>query len=87
MPFGDRPRGGRARRPDRSTVESYLGWYASQPAGLVTVINEFGRDRFDLLVIPPDASSESADSTSAAAADASDPRRTPELLDQIVQVR
>ena len=64
-----------------------LGWYASQPAGLVTVINEFGRDRSDLLVIPPDASSESADSTSAAAADASDTRRTPELLDLIVQVR
>lgn len=60
-----------------------LGWYTSQPAGLVTIMIDFGRDRFDLLVVPPDASRASADIALAAAADATDKRRTPELLAQI----
>lgn len=63
-----------------------LGWYTSQPAGLITVISDFGRDRFDLLVVPPDASRESAESASAAAADMSDVRQIPELLAQIVHL-
>jgi hypothetical protein len=66
---------------DRRAVR--LGWYTSQPAGLVTVISQFGRDRFDLLVVPPDASPASADTALAAAADGTDKRHTPELLGQI----
>lgn len=57
-----------------------LGWYTAQPPGLLTVITEFGRDRFDLLVVPPDASRESAGDALAAAADGTDRRRAPELL-------
>ncbi|MEV6600091.1 DUF5994 family protein [Actinoplanes sp. NPDC051346] len=72
--------------PRRAAVDHRvvrLGWYTSQPAGLVTIISEFGHDRFDLMVVPPDASQASADAVSAAAADASDNRRTPELLAEI----
>jgi hypothetical protein len=64
--------------PGRRAVR--LGWYSSQPAGLVTIMTEFGRDRFDLLVVPPDASQASADAALEAAADAADTRRAPELL-------
>jgi hypothetical protein len=70
-------------RPSRAAggrTAARLGWYTSQPAGLITVINDFGRDRFDLLVIPSDASPVSAATASAAAADADDKRHTPELL-------
>lgn len=70
--------GGRAAR---------LGWYTSQPAGLVTVMTEFGNDRFDLLVVPPDATPASATAALAAAADAIDKRRTPELISGIEHVR
>jgi hypothetical protein len=68
------------RRTVIGTMLVRLGWYTSQPAGLVTVISEFGGDRFDLLVVPPDASRASADTALAAAADATNKRRTPELL-------
>jgi hypothetical protein len=57
-----------------------LGWYTSQPSGLISVMSEFGRDRFDLLVVPPDASRASADTALTAAADGADKRRAPELL-------
>jgi hypothetical protein len=70
-------------RPSRAAggrSAARLGWYTSQPAGLITIINNFGKDRFDLLVIPPDASPASADTASTAAADADDKRHTPELL-------
>jgi hypothetical protein len=60
-----------------------LGWFTSQPAGLVTIVTEFGADRFDLLVVPPDASRASAHAASAAAADAGDKRHAPELLAHI----
>jgi hypothetical protein len=60
-----------------------LGWYTSQPAGLVTIMIEFGSDRFDLLVVPPAASRASADAASSAAADADDKRHAPELLAEI----
>ncbi|OJF12632.1 DUF5994 family protein [Couchioplanes caeruleus] len=72
--------------PGRTAVDHRavrLGWYTSQPAGLVTIMSEFGHDRFDLLVVPPDASQASADAVSAAAADATDRRHTPELLAEI----
>jgi len=57
-----------------------LGWFTSQPAGLITVMSDFGNDRFDLLVVPPDASQASADTALTAAADPADNRHTPELL-------
>jgi hypothetical protein len=60
-----------------------LGWYASQPAGLVTIMSEFGRDRFDLLVVPPDASGASAETALTTAADATNKRHTSDLLADI----
>ncbi|MEV6633672.1 DUF5994 family protein [Actinoplanes sp. NPDC051470] len=56
-----------------------LGWFTSQPPGLVTLISGSG-DRFDLLVVPPATTPASAERVMAAAADAADKRRTPELL-------
>lgn len=63
-----------------------LGWFTAQPAGLITIMSDFGRDRFDLLVVPPDASQASADTALTAAADASDNRHTPEILAGIQHV-
>lgn len=63
-----------------------LGWYSAQPLGLVTVMTEFGRDRFDLLVVPPDATSEAAEAAMSAAADTDDQRRAPELVGSIERV-
>jgi hypothetical protein len=60
-----------------------LGWYSAQPAGLVTIVTEFGHDRFDLLVVPPDATSEAAEAALSAAADADDQGHAPELLGRI----
>lgn len=57
-----------------------LCWYASQPAGLVTIMSEFGRDRFDLMVVPSATSQAAADTAMSAAADATDRRHAPELL-------
>jgi hypothetical protein len=37
-----------------------LGWYTSQPAGLVTIVTGFDQDRFDLFVVPPAATAASA---------------------------
>ena len=74
------------RRLGEGATAIRLGWYTSQPAGLVTIMSDFGRDRFDLLVVPPDASPASADTALTAAADASDRRRTPELLAEIKHV-
>ncbi|MFG1607963.1 DUF5994 family protein [Actinoplanes sp. NPDC049265] len=64
-----------------------LGWYTSQPAGLITIMTDFGNDRFDLLVVPPAATRASADAALAAAADTADRRRTPDLLTGIEHVR
>ncbi|WP_328468707.1 DUF5994 family protein [Actinoplanes sp. NBC_00393] len=61
-----------SRRPVR------LGWHASQPAGLITIMTEFGDGRFDLMVVPPDASRASADAALTAAVDAVDKRHAPE---------
>jgi len=73
------------RRAAAGRRQVRLGWYASQPAGLVTVMSESGRDRFDLLVVPPVTSRASADTALTAAADPADKRHTPELLAQIDQ--
>jgi hypothetical protein len=60
-----------------------LCWYTSQPAGLLTVMCEFGRERFDLLVVPAGAGQGAAETAMIAAADGADNRRTPELLAEI----
>ncbi|MEU8821576.1 DUF5994 family protein [Actinoplanes sp. NPDC048796] len=73
----DRPH---PRRADAGGRAVRLGWFTSQPAGLITVMTDFGDDRFDLLVVPPDATRASADVALAAAADGADTRRSPELL-------
>lgn len=57
-----------------------LGWYTSQPAGLVTLVTGYGSDRFDLLVVRPGAGRAAADAALTAAADPADARRTPALL-------
>jgi hypothetical protein len=57
-----------------------LGWFTSQPAGVVTIMTEFGQDRFDLLVVPPDTARDEAEAAMSAAADADDNSRASELL-------
>ena len=57
-----------------------LGFYSSQPAGLITLMSDFGKDRFDLVVVPPSADAAAAKSAMRSAADAKDSRRAPELL-------
>jgi hypothetical protein len=57
-----------------------LGWYTSQPSGLLTLICDFGRDRFDLLVVPVDSTASSAAAAMDAAADSDETRRAPEIL-------
>jgi hypothetical protein len=71
------------RRLAPGRTAARLGWYASQPAGLVTIMTEFGRDRFDLLVVPPGATPDTAAEALTAAAADSDRRRAPELLRDI----
>jgi hypothetical protein len=56
-----------------------LGWYSTQPAGLVTVITDFGQDRFDLLVVPPDATPDAAESAMSGAANTGEEGRKPEI--------
>ncbi|MEV4348782.1 DUF5994 family protein [Actinoplanes sp. NPDC049596] len=76
--------------PRRTTVGGRavrLGWFTSQPAGLITIVGDFGQDRFDLLVVPPGASRASAEIALAVAADATDNRHTPELLAEVKAVR
>lgn len=57
-----------------------LGFYSAQPAGLITLMSDFGRDRFDLVVVPPSTAAADANSAMKAAADAGDDRRAPALL-------
>jgi hypothetical protein len=46
-----------------------LGWFTSQPACLMTMICEFGEDRFDVLIVPTDTSPASATTAMTAAGD------------------
>jgi hypothetical protein len=57
-----------------------LGWFASQPVGLLTAICDTGRDRFDLLVVPPDTTPSSAKAAMTAAADGANKSHAPDLL-------
>jgi hypothetical protein len=68
------------RRIPAAEGQVRLGWYTSQPTGLLTLICDFGRDRFDLLVVPVDASASSAATAMDAAAAADHTERVPELL-------
>ena len=60
-----------------------MGWFTAQPSGLLTMITEFGRDRFDLFVVPVDATEAQAEPAMTAAADPADLRRAPGLLEQL----
>jgi hypothetical protein len=71
------------RRLAAGRTAARLGWYTSQPDGLVTIVTEFGEDRFDLLVVPPDTTSDAAEAALSSAADADDKSRGPELLGRI----
>jgi hypothetical protein len=57
-----------------------VGWFTAQPAGLVTVVCDAGRDRFDLFVVPPAATAASAEAGMTAAADADNERHAQDLL-------
>lgn len=57
-----------------------LGWYTSQPAGLLTLVCDFGRDRFDLLVVPAKATAAGAATAMNSAATTGNRQRTPALL-------
>jgi Family of unknown function (DUF5994) len=71
--------------PGRGAVR--LNWFASQPAGLITFLTDFGRDRFDLLVVPPDATDTSAGTALTAAADVDNNHRAPDLIADIERRR
>ncbi len=60
-----------------------MGWFTSQPAGLITLVCDFNHDRFDLLVIPPASASGPAGAAMTAAADAGNTRHVPALLADI----
>ncbi|GAA1659572.1 DUF5994 family protein [Fodinicola feengrottensis] len=69
-------------QPRRMTVDGRvirLGWFTSGPAGLLTTTNS-GRDRVDLLVVPPTLSKAAAAAAMAAASDPTNTLRTPEIL-------
>jgi hypothetical protein len=57
-----------------------MGWFTSQPAGLITLICDFNQDRFDLLVIPPASKTGPAAAAMTAAADIGNTRHVPALL-------
>jgi hypothetical protein len=70
------------RPPRRLTVAGRavrLGWFASQPIGLLTAIDSNG-DRVDLLVVPPDTGAASAAAAMAIAANAANRLHAPEIL-------
>ena len=70
------------RRPRRLAVAGRrvrLGWFASQPTGLLTAICGNG-DRVDLLVVPPDTGAASAAAAMAVAADPANTIHTPDIL-------
>ena len=57
-----------------------MGWFTSQPTGLITLVCDFNQDRFDLLVIPPASASGPAAAAMAAASDTANTRHVPALL-------
>jgi uncharacterized protein DUF5994 len=70
------------RRPRRLSVAGRrirLGWFASQPDGLLTAIGGNG-ERVDLLVVAPDTTAASANAAMAIAADAANTLHTSHIL-------
>jgi hypothetical protein len=61
-----------------------LGWFASQPAGLLTATSAGGQ-RTDLLTVPSEASEHDARAAMAQAAQAGNRSHTPELLAAITR--
>ena len=61
-----------------------LGWFASQPAGLLTATSAGGQ-RTDLLTVPPDASEQGARAAMEQAARAGNRSHTPDLLAAITR--
>ena len=60
-----------------------LGWFTSQPTGLITLICNFSHDRFDLLVIPPKWASGPAAAAMRAASDTGNTQHVPDLLARV----
>ena len=60
-----------------------LGWFTSQPAGLLTLICDFGRGRIDLLVVPAGAAAAGAATAMSAAATKGNRQHTAALLADI----
>ncbi|HEY9473048.1 MAG TPA: DUF5994 family protein [Mycobacteriales bacterium] len=56
-----------------------LGWFTSQPVGLLTATFRNG-SRIDLLVVPPDTAQASAEAAMTLAADPGNRLHTPEIL-------
>ena len=73
-----RPRRLRVYGPSGSRVVR-LGWFATMPAGLLTVTSGNGQ-RTDLLIIPPDTSEQDAQAVMDQAVRAGNRRHTPALL-------
>ena len=73
------------RMPTGGKSAVRLGWYASQPSGLLTLVCDFGRSRFDLFIVPPAAGDPAAATAMHAAADPEDTRRASALLEEINQ--
>jgi hypothetical protein len=60
----------------------HLGWFATQPAGLLTAISVTGQ-RTDLLTVPPDTSEPEAQKAMDQAAEAGNQLHTPAILADI----
>jgi hypothetical protein len=60
-----------------------MGWFTSQPPGLITLICDFNHDRYDLLVIPPKTGSGPAAAAMNAAAETGNTRHADALLADI----
>lgn len=74
--------------PRRIDVDGHVvrvAWFTSGPAGLLTTTCH-GRDRVDLLVVPPGTADGPAEVAMAAAADATNTMRAPEILAAITQI-
>ena len=74
-------------RPRRLGVEGRvvrLGWFNTQPAGLLTALRGNG-DRIDLLVIPPNTTAASAAAAMAVAADPANTLHTPDILTTVTK--
>lgn len=73
--------------PPRLSVDGHVVrvvWFTSGPVGLLTTTCH-GRDRVDLLVVPPTTADGPAEVAMAAAVDAANTMRAPEILAAITQ--